>query len=112
MAKKKTPETLLKGSCKHLLSLYRIWSFPVLQGMGAYPGIGDRLGIWEKGKCPHCGGQVPQPMALEFKSPKGYLSGPQKEFKREWEERGGLYVPIWKVEDLASALEIRTLGII
>lgn len=112
MAKKKTPEAALKDAAKDLLSLYRIWTFPVLQGMGAHPGIGDRLGIWEKGKCPHCGGRVPRPLSLEFKRPKGYLSKDQKQFRRDWEERGGLYVPVWKVEDLAAAFEIRTLGII
>ena len=110
--KKVTPETGLKKAARDLLALYRIWTFPVLQGLGAYPGIGDRLGIWEKGSCPHCGGQVPQPMALEFKRPKGYLSEPQKEFKRQWEVRGGLYVPIWKIEDLAAALGIKTLGVL
>ncbi len=110
--KKKTPESSLKTAAKDFLAAYRIWTFPILQGMGAHPGIGDRLGIWEKGKCPHCGGMIPQPMALEFKRPKGVLSGPQKEFRRDWEERGGLYVPIWRIEDLAGGLGIKTLGIL
>ncbi|MDD5343958.1 MAG: hypothetical protein PHW12_06005, partial [Smithella sp.] len=77
--------------------------------MGAHKGIGDRLGIWEKGTCPHCGGQVSQPLALEFKRPKGKMSPDQIKFRQEWESRGGLFIPVWKVEDLAEGLGIKTL---
>lgn len=110
--KKVTPETSLKTAAKDFLAFYRIWTFPLTAGLGSHPGAPDRMGIWEKGKCPHCGGKVPQPMALEFKKPKGYLSEPQKAFRKDWEERGGLYVPIWKIEDLAAGLGIKTLGLI
>ena len=101
MAKKKTPETLIKNAAKELLSLYRIWTFPVLQGMGAHPGIADRLGIY-KGK----------PLAIEFKSPKGRMSPNQAYFRLQWELEGGLYIECRTLEDLTKALGIKTLGMI
>lgn len=117
--KKETPETALKARAKKLLAAFRIWTFPILQGMGAHPGIADRLGIWEKGKCPYCGGQIAQALALEFKRPAGtispktgkpmqagILSAEQKEFGSQWTRSGGLYVPIWKEEDLIEALKL------
>ncbi|MFA4834803.1 MAG: hypothetical protein WC749_01855 [Dehalococcoidia bacterium] len=99
--KKVTKETALKGACKDLLSLYRIWTFPVVAAMGSHPGIADRLGFY-KGRG----------LAIEFKRPKGVLSESQKEFKKRWEDAGGLYIECRSIEDLATALEIKTLKII
>jgi len=104
--RKITPETALKARIKKLLATFRIWTFPVLQGMGAHPGIADRLGIWENGCCPHCGGQVSRPLALEIKSPKGKLTDNQRAFQEHWSQRGGLYVPVWQEEDVIEALKL------
>lgn len=109
--KPQTPETALKSRAKELLATFHIWTFPVLQGLGAHPGIADRLGIWDKGLCPHCGSQIPQALALEFKRPTGVLSDRQRVFQAEWNQRGGLYVPIWKEEDLVEALGLPIKGL-
>lgn len=101
MAKKQTPETQLKKAAKDILALYRIWTFPVLQGMGAHPGIADRLGIYRG-----------RPLAVEFKSKKGFMSPNQIIFKQQWESRGGIYVECRSIEDLTEALDIKTLGIL
>lgn len=100
MAKKVTAETALKKAAKDLLKLYRIFTFPVTAGMGSYPGIPDRLGIY-KGK----------PLAIEFKAPKGRLSDSQGIFKERFEREGGLYILCKSVEDLAEGLGIKLLGV-
>lgn len=101
MPKKVTAETALKRSAKDFLSLYRVWTFPILQGMGAQPGIPDRLGI-HKGK----------PLAIEFKAGRGRLTPHQIGFKTRFEMEGGLYIECRSIEDLASGLGIKLLGVI
>jgi hypothetical protein len=93
-----TPETALKRAAKDFLRIHGVWSFHVLQGMGAYPGIADRIGIF-KGK----------PLAIEFKAGRGVLSDAQRQFKAEWEREGGLYIEARSIEDLAAGLGIKTL---
>jgi len=73
----------------------------VLQSMGAHPGVADRIGFY-KG----------QGLAIEFKRPKGVLSAHQVEFKRMWEQEGGLHITCRSIEDLAAGLGIKTLGIL
>ena len=99
--KKLTPETALKRAARDFLRLYGVWTFPVTAGMGSYPGIADRLGIYQ-GK----------PLAIEFKSRLGRLTTYQEKFRQEWESRGGLYVTCKSIEDLAQALGIKTMGIL
>ena len=101
MRKKVTPETALKNAARDFLSLYRIWTFPVVAALGSHKGIADRLGFY-KGVA----------LAIEFKRPKGVLNGYQKEFKRQWEAEGGIFITCRSIEDLAEALEIKTLGIL
>jgi hypothetical protein len=96
--KKITPESALKNAAKDFLSLYRVWTFPCTAGLGSHPGMPDRIGIY-KGL----------PLAIEFKRPKGVLSDLQKEFKRQWEGEGGLYIECRSIEDLAHGLGIKTL---
>src|SRR5512140_1699167 len=98
--RKVTPETALKGAAKDLLALYRIWTWPETAGMGSYPGLPDRMGIY-KGK----------PLAIEFKRPKGVLNDAQKAFREKFEKEGGLYIECRSVEDLAAGLGIKTMGI-
>jgi hypothetical protein len=101
MSRRVTPETSLKKAAKDFLALYGIWTFPILQGMGAAPGIADRLGIF-KGK----------PLAIEFKSPNGKLTYHQERFRQFWEGAGGLYILCRSIEDLAAGLGIKTLGMV
>lgn len=99
--KPQTPENALKTAAKDFLSLYRVWTFPVIATMGSHPGIADRLGIY-KGI----------PLAIEFKSKKGVLTPSQVAFKEKWESEGGIYIECRSIEDLAEALGIKTLGIL
>jgi len=96
--KAQTPETKLKSQAKDWLAYHRIWTFPVLQGLGAHPGIADRLGFY-KGRG----------IALEFKSPRGKLNENQTAFKALWEKAGGVYITCRSIEDLAAGLGIKTL---
>jgi hypothetical protein len=96
--KKVTPETALKNQAKDFLALYRIWTFPVLQGLGAHPGIADRLGIY-----------LARPLAIEFKRVGGVLNDNQIAFKKQWEDAGGLFIICRSIEDLAAGLGIKTL---
>ena len=96
--RKTTPETALKRACRDFLAYHHIWTFPVVGAMGSYPGIADRLGFY-KGRG----------LAIEFKRPKGVLNPSQVEFKKQWEDEGGLYITCRSVEDLANGLGIRTL---
>ena len=99
--KKQTPETALKNAAKQFLSLYHIWTFPCTAGLGSYPGVPDRIGIY-KGVA----------LAIEFKSRKGVLSDFQRQFRERWNMEGGLYIECRSIEDLAAGLGIKTLGII
>ena len=96
--RKSTPETSLKRAAKDFLAVHGIFTFPVLAGIGSYPGVPDRLGIY-KGI----------PLAVEFKRPKGVLSDSQREFKRKWEAEGGLHITCRTIEDLSAGLGIKTL---
>ncbi len=96
--KKLTPESQLKRAAKDFLAIHGVWTFPILQGMGAQPGIADRLGIY-KGR----------PLAIELKRPGGRLSSFQEAFKRQWELEGGLFIECRSIEDLAAGLGIKTL---
>ena len=93
-----TPETALKNAARDFLALYRIWTFPCTAGMGSYPGVPDRIGIY-KGN----------PLAIEFKAGRGRLTPHQEAFKKQWEGAGGLFVTCRSIEDLAEALDIKTL---
>jgi hypothetical protein len=99
--KKITPETALKRAARDFLRLHGIWTFPVTAGIGSYPGIPDRIGIYQ-GK----------PLGIEFKSRIGRLTAYQEQFKQDWESRGGLFIVCKTIEDLAEALGIKTLGIL
>ena len=96
MSRYKTPETLLKHQAKDFLAIYRVWTFPVLQGIGSAKGIPDRLGIYRG-----------RPLAIEFKSPKGKLTENQERFRSHWESQGGIYILARSIEDLQEGLDIK-----
>lgn len=72
-----TPETQLKSAVKELFEVFNIFSFPVLQGIGAYRGMPDRI-VHVKGRVHY----------IEFKQPKGKLSKHQENFKAQCEADG------------------------
>ena len=99
--RKITPESALKRAAKDFLALHRVWTFPVVQGMGAQPGIPDRLGIYQG-----------RALAIEFKAGRNNLTPLQGAFKERFEAEGGLYILCRCIEDLAAGLGIKTLGIL
>jgi hypothetical protein len=98
MSRKRTPETSLKNACKDWLTYHHIWTFPCTAGLGSYPGVPDRIGLYE-GKA----------LALEFKSKRGVLTPSQVIFKKDWESRGGIHITCRSIEDLAEGFGIKTL---
>ena len=111
MPKKITPETKLKRAITSFLKRTGIFTFHVLQGLGAYKGISDRVGLFaKKVKCPHCKKKFMcegHLLAIEVKSPKGKLSEYQKDFLEEIEKRGGIAIVAWNIDDLIDGLDIR-----
>ncbi len=86
---KTTPETRLKRQSVEYLKWKRVFNFPILQGLGAYPGLPDRIAV-ENGKL----------IALEFKRPTGRQSENQKKFQVALEAAGGEYIVIRSLEEL------------
>jgi hypothetical protein len=111
MPKKLTPETQLKRAINKFLKSFGIFTFHVLQGLGAYKGISDRIGLYEKKvKCPHCKKKFMckgHLLAIEVKSPKGKLSQYQKDFLEQVEKNGGIAMVAWSVDDVIDGLKIR-----
>jgi len=93
MRRKMTPETLLKRDIKQYLGYHGWFCFHVLQGLGAYKGVSDMIAIK--------GGNV---LFIEVKRPRGTQSEYQKEFERRVTEKGGKYVVVRSVDDLAEAV--------
>lgn len=87
-------ENDIKNQVKDYLSLRGYFHFPILQGLGAYRGIPDRIAIK--------GGKV---LFLEIKRPGGKQSEYQKQFQSEIEGQGGEYYVIKCLEDLTKAIE-------
>lgn len=84
-----TPETALKNQCKDYLALKGIFNFPILQGLGAFKGIPDRIAIHKS-----------IPYAIEFKTKKGRQSEDQIKFQQSWELAGGKYLLIRDLDEL------------
>ncbi len=82
MARRKiTPETSEKSAVKDWLSLNGWFNVPFMAGLGAYPGLPDRMAIKN--------GRV---VLLEVKAPGGRQSERQIEFEADWNASGGEYV--------------------
>ncbi len=93
--KKETPETRLKRAAKEYLDLTGWYHFPLLQGLGAYPGLPDRIAIKN--------GHV---VFIEFKSPKGRQSDHQKRFQARLEGHNGRYLLVSSIDDLIAWLTL------
>ena len=83
-----TPETELKNNVKHLFEVSNVFSFHILQGMGAYKGIPDRIA--------HVNVRVHY---LEFKAPKGKLTDAQETFRDQCACDGIAYHVIRSLDD-------------
>lgn len=96
---KQTPENIIKKQVKDYLYWRGWFSFHVMQGLGAYRGIPDRIAIK--------GGRV---LFIEIKSPTGKLSDDQKRFKKTVELQGGHYIVARSCDDIEKYLE--SLGVV
>ena len=86
---KKTPENLVKDEIKDYLNLKGWFHFPVMQGMGSYHGIPDRIAVKD--------GVV---LFIEVKSPSGKLTEHQRAFCDKIEDHRGYYLVVRGYEDI------------
>lgn len=90
--KKVTPETALKKTCIAYLELQGWWSRPIMQ-QGMVPknckGLPDRIAL-KNGRTVY----------LEFKSPGRKLRPDQELRKAEIEAHGGMWITVYRLEDL------------
>ena len=91
---KKTPENIVKKQVKDWLYWRGWFSFHVLQGLGAYRGIPDRIAVK--------GGRV---LFIEVKSKSGVLSDDQRRFKETIEAQGGYYIIARSCDDVEKYVE-------
>ncbi len=89
-----TEETDLKLAVKQYLDLKGIFSYHVLQGLGAYKGLPDRVMHWES-----------RAVYLEIKKPRGKLSPHQEGFREQCLCDDIDYVIIRSLDDLIDYLE-------
>ena len=87
--KLKLTENDIKNQVKDYLSLKKWFHFHVLQGLGAYKGVSDRIAIKD--------GRV---IFLECKKPGGKQSAEQIEFQANVENVGGEYYVIHSLEEI------------
>ena len=94
-----TPETRIKQQIIQLLKNLNIWNFPIMQGLGCYPGIPDRFACYK--------GRV---FAIEVKSPKGKQSAAQERFQKAWEFHSKQpYILARSVDDVIVGLGLKDL---
>ena len=90
----KITENMIKAQIKDVLAYKLIFNFPLLQALGAYRGVPDRI-IHYKGKV----------IYLEIKTPKGKMSQHQQEFQRQCIEDGVDYFAVSSIEELEQCLK-------
>ena len=91
--KKTTPETSLKQGVKDYLALMHIFSYPIQQGLGSFPGLPDRV--------IHINGHVEY---LELKTTIGKLSPAQITFEEQCQRDGIPYHVIRSLDDLIKII--------
>ncbi len=89
-----TEETDIKHAVKQYLDIKGIFSYPLLQGLGAYKGLPDRA--------MHFKGRV---VYLEIKKPKGKLSIHQEAFGLTCFTDGIEYLVIRSLDDIMNYVE-------
>jgi Holliday junction resolvase len=87
-------ETDIKRQVKTWLTYMGYFNFHVLQGMGAFKGIPDRIAVKN--------GVV---YFIEVKTPKGIQSEYQIEFQKNIEKAGGRYMLVRSLEELIKGLK-------
>ncbi len=95
---KSTPENDVKKSIKDLLAHLHIFNFHVLQGMGAYPGIPDRIAI-------HNGMFI----GIEAKAPGKNQSPKQLDFQAKAVAAGAKIIVVRTPEDLIRGLGVEDM---
>jgi len=81
-----TPETAEKQAIKQYLLMKGFFHFPILQGMGAHRGIPDIMAIR------NCVVYAIEVKAVGKNGRASPQSEHQKNFQKDWEEAGGIYV--------------------
>ena len=89
-----TEETDIKHAVKQYLDIKGIFSYHVLQGMGAYKGLPDRVMHFNWGV-----------VYLEIKKRKGELSLHQKIFQAQCDIGGIPYLVIRSLDDIMNYVE-------
>jgi len=89
-----TEETDLKLAVKQYLDLLGIFNYHVLQGLGAYKGLPDKV--------MHYNGKV---VYLEIKKLKGKMSPPQEAFWKQCIHDGIEYILVRSLDDLIDYME-------
>ena len=90
----KITEGDIKSQIKDYLAIKHIFNYPLLQGIGSFKGIPDRI--------MHLNGKV---VYLEIKKPKGKLSPGQVEFKAQCERDNVPYFVVTSLEEVQEILE-------
>ena len=91
-----TPEALVKRSIRNFLRTMGVFHFPVLQGLGCYPGVSDFLGIY-KGRM----------LAIEAKAGKNNPSPDQVAFLERIKQEGGIGIVARSVDDVIDGLGLQ-----
>lgn len=81
---------------REYLSWKGAFVWPVVQGMGTYPGVADIVGVLK-------GGRI---IAVEVKTGKGQLTGKQRAFLDNIEERGGVAICARSLVDVETAMRM------
>ena len=89
-----TPETIVKNEVKDWLNIKGWFNFPILQGLGSYKGISDKIAVKD--------GIV---LFIETKSEKGKLTPDEEQFMRDIVEHGGHHIIARGYEDIENYLK-------
>lgn len=91
--KQKVSENHIKAQVKDFLAIKHIFSFPIMQGLGSYAGVPDRV--------LHFRGRV---IYLEIKKPGGKMSENQLAFQEQCRKDGITYWCVDSSEELNELL--------
>lgn len=91
----KVNENHIKSQVKKYLDMRGIFSFHIMQGLGSYPGIPDRIAF------------IRGAVMIELKKPGGKQSDNQIAFQKQCEADGIPYWLIDNIEDLVNKVEER-----
>jgi len=92
--KLKVTENDVKKVIKEWLGIKRIFSFHIMQGLGSFKGIPDRIAIYK--------GRI---ICIEVKKEKGIQSEWQILFQKQVEASGGIYIVARCIEDVVEVFE-------